>query len=97
MLADAWRDPAAFPIGKRVYLAIDRERDRAGKRLAEWFAAFYGRPQMADQVSVFGGPQEVVDGLAEVVRGGAQFLLLNPVFDEREHLEQLASEIIPKL
>ena len=97
MLADAWRDPAAFPIGKRVYLAIDRERDRAGKRLAEWFAAFYGRPQMAEQVSVFGGPQEVVDGLAEVVRGGAQFLLLNPVFDEREHLEQLASEIIPKL
>ncbi len=97
MLADAGRDPAAFPIGKRVYLAIDRERDRAGKRLAEWFAAFYGRPQMAEQVSVFGGPQEVVDGLAEVVRGGAQFLLLNPVFDEREHLEQLASEIIPKL
>jgi probable F420-dependent oxidoreductase len=97
MLADAWRDPAAFPIGKRVYLAIDRERDRAGKRLAEWFAAFYGRPQMAEQVSVFGGPQEVLDGLAEVVRGGAQFLLLNPVFDEREHLEQLASEIIPKL
>ncbi len=97
MLADAGRDPAAFPIGKRVYLAIDRERDRAGKRLAEWFAAFYGRPQMAEQVSVFGGPQEVLDGLAEVVRGGAQFLLLNPVFDEREHLEQLASEIIPKL
>lgn len=97
MLADAWRDPAAFPIGKRVYLAIDRERDRAGKRLAEWFAAFYGRPRMAEKVSVFGGPQEVVDGLAEVVRGGAQFLLLNPVFDEREHLEQLASEIIPKL
>ena len=97
MLDDAKRDPAAFPIGKRVYLAIDRDRARAGKRLAEWFTAFYGRAEMAEQVSVFGGPQEVVDGLAEVVRGGAQYLLLNPVFDEREHLEQLASEIMPAL
>jgi probable F420-dependent oxidoreductase len=97
MLDDAGRDPAAFPIGKRVYLAIDRDRARAGQRLAEWFAAFYGRPQMAEQVSVLGSPQEVIDGLAEVVRGGAQFLLLNPVFDEMEHLEQLASEIVPKL
>jgi probable F420-dependent oxidoreductase len=97
MLAEARRDPATFPISKRVYLAIDRDRDRAGKRLAEWFAAFYGRPQMAEEVSVFGGPQQVIDGLAEVVRGGAESLLLNPVFDEREHLELLASEIIPKL
>jgi probable F420-dependent oxidoreductase len=97
MLEDARRDPAAFSIGKRVYLAIDRDRARAGKRLAEWFAAFYGRAAMAEQVSVFGTPQEVVDGLAEVVRGGAQYVLLNPVFDEREHLEQLASEIMPVL
>jgi probable F420-dependent oxidoreductase len=97
MLADARRDPAAFPIGKRVYVAIDRDRARAAKRLEEWFGAFYGRPQMAEQVSVLGSPQEVIDGLAEVVRGGAQFLLLNPVFDEMEHLEQLASEIVPKL
>ena len=65
--------------------------------LAEWFGAFYGPPEMASPVSVFGGPQEVVDGLAEVVRGGAQYLILNPVFDEREQLEQLASEIMPAL
>ena len=97
MMDEAKRDPAAFPIGKRVYLAIDRDRARAGKRLAEWFAAFYGRAEMAEQVSVFGAPQEVVDGLAAVVRGGAEYLLLNPVFDEHEHLEQLAADIMPKL
>ncbi len=97
MLAEAKREPAGFSIGKRVYLAIDRDRARAGKRLAEWFGAFYGRPEMAEKVSVFGGPQEVIDGLAEVVKGGAQYVLLNPVFDDMEHAEQLASDIMPKL
>jgi probable F420-dependent oxidoreductase len=97
ILAEARRDPAAFPIGKRVYVAIDRDRGRAGRRLAEWFGAFYDRPAMAEKVSVFGSEQECIDGLAEVVGGGAQLLLLNPVFDEIEQLERLAKEIAPKL
>lgn len=97
LLARARRDPGTFAIGKRVYLAIDRDKARAAKRLAAWFGAFYGRPEMAERVSVFGGPQECIDGLAEVVRAGAQLLLLNPVFDDMEHLEQLASDIVPRL
>jgi alkanesulfonate monooxygenase SsuD/methylene tetrahydromethanopterin reductase-like flavin-dependent oxidoreductase (luciferase family) len=97
MLAEARRDPATFPIGKRVYLAIDRDRARAGKRLAEWFGAFYGRPALAEQVSVFGSAQECIDGLGSVVRGGAELLLLNPVFDEMEHLDQLAADVLPRL
>ena len=96
LLADAGRDPARFPIGKRVYLAMDRDRARAGKRLAEWFGAFYGRPDMAEQVSVWGDEQACVDGLGEVIAAGARFLLLNPVFDEAEQLERLA-EIAPTL
>jgi hypothetical protein len=31
------------------------------------------------------------------VRAGAQHFLLNPVFDEMEHLEKLASEVMPRL
>jgi len=97
LLEEAGRDPAGFATGKRVYVAIDPDRARGRRRLAEWFAAFYGRPEMAERVSVIGGPQEVVDGLGEVVRGGAQHLILNPVFDEMEHLERLATEIVPKI
>lgn len=97
LLGEARRDPAAFPVSKRVYLALDRDRDRAGRRLAEWFGAFYGKPQLAAQVSVWGGPQECLDGLAAVVAGGAGMLILNPVFDELEQLEQLAAEVAPKL
>jgi alkanesulfonate monooxygenase SsuD/methylene tetrahydromethanopterin reductase-like flavin-dependent oxidoreductase (luciferase family) len=97
LLREAGRDPEAFPIGKRVYIAVDSDRQRAGKRLAEWFGAFYGRPQMAEEVSVWGSPDECVDRLREVVAAGARLLLLNPVFDEMEHLEQFASVIAPKL
>ena len=97
MLEDAGRDPARFSIGKRVYIAVDRDRARAGQRLAEWFGAFYGRPEMAAQVSVWGDTQACVDGLAAVVAAGARFLLLNPVFDDAEHLERFAADIAPKL
>jgi probable F420-dependent oxidoreductase len=97
LLKDAGRDPAAFPLGKRVYIAVDEDRARAGRRLAEWFGAFYGKPELAAEVSVWGGPQECVDRLAEIVAGGVGFLMLNPVFDEMEHLELLASRIGPKL
>ena len=95
-LKDAGRDPATFALGKRVYIAIDRDRTRAGRRLAEWFGAFYGKPERAAEVSVWGEPRECVDRLSALVAAGAGFLMLNPVFDELEHLEQFASQIAPK-
>ncbi len=96
LLTDARRDPATFPIGKRVYIAVDADRGRAGRRLAEWFGAFYGKPELAEQVCVWGDAAQCAEGLREIVAGGAQFLMLNPVFDEREHLDRLA-ELVPKI
>ena len=90
ILAETGRAPASFPIGKRVYIAVDRDRARAGKRLGEWFGAFYGRPELAEQVSVWGDADACVEGLRAVMAAGATFLMLNPVFDEREQLERLA-------
>lgn len=97
ILAEARRDPASFAVGKRVYVAIDPDRARAVRRLSEWFGAFYGNPDLAERVSVLGGVEECVDRLREIIAGGARFLILNPVFDELEHLERFASEIAPKL
>jgi len=96
-LGEAGRDPATFGVGKRVYIALDDDRERAGARLAEWFGAFYGKPELAAQVSVWGGAGACIDGLAEVVASGARLLLLNPVFDEADQLERLAKTVIPKL
>ena len=97
LLEEAGRDPARFPLGKRVYIAVDHDRARAGRRLAEWFGAFYGKPELAAEVSVWGDPGECVDRLSEITAAGVGFLMLNPVFDELEHLDQFASEIAPKL
>ena len=97
LLEEAGRDPARFPLGKRVYIAVDHDRARAGRRLAEWFGAFYGKPELAAEVSVWGDAGECVDRLAEITAAGVGFLMLNPVFDESEQLEQFASRIAPKL
>jgi probable F420-dependent oxidoreductase len=91
------RDPAKFPISKRVYLAIDDNRERADRRLREWFQMRYRNAAMAPQVSIWGSVAECTDKLREVVRAGAQHLLLNPVFDEMEHAEVLAREVMPHL
>jgi probable F420-dependent oxidoreductase len=97
LLEEAHRDPAKFPISKRVYLAIDDNRERAEKRLRAWFGERYKNADMASRVSIWGGVAECVDKLGELVRAGAQHFLLNPVFDEIEHLEKLASDVMPRL
>jgi probable F420-dependent oxidoreductase len=96
-LAEAGRDASRFPISKRVYLAVDEDRERARRRLVEWFGGFYRDASLAERVSVWGPPDECAARLREVVAAGAGLLILNPVFDEREQLERLANEVIPQV
>ncbi|MBI3249340.1 MAG: LLM class flavin-dependent oxidoreductase [Deltaproteobacteria bacterium] len=96
-LDEAKRDPATFAISKRVYIAVDNDRDRAERRLREWFALRYKSADMGSRVSIWGSRQECLDQLGDLVRAGAQHLMLNPVFEEIEHAELLASDIVPKL
>ena len=91
------RDPAEFPISKRVYIAVDDNADRAERRLTEWFGAWYGRAEMASEMSVWGSVGACVEGLQEVIDAGAEMLMLNPVFDYEWHLETLMSEVGPAL
>ncbi len=93
----AGKDPKDFAIGKRVFLAVDKDRERAGRRLKEWFKFFYNRPEQANRVSVWGSPEQVVEGLQEVVAGGARLVILSPVYDMAEQMEILASEVVPHL
>jgi probable F420-dependent oxidoreductase len=96
-LDEAKRDPKDFTVSKRVYIAVDDNRPRAERRLRDWFGMRYKNADMAPRVSIWGSRAECIDRLGELVRAGAQHLLLNPVFDEMEHLELLASDMIPKL
>ncbi|MBO0846317.1 MAG: LLM class flavin-dependent oxidoreductase [Nocardioides sp.] len=101
-LAAQGRDPASYPIGKRVYLAVDDDADRARAAVAEGLDRLYGGavPGIKD-VPVCGTPQDVVAGLREVADAGAELLVLNPlgtsVAEDREQMERLAAEVIPQL
>jgi len=87
------RDPAQFSVSKRVYIAIDNNRNRAERRLKEWFAVRYKRAEMATLVSLWGSGQECTDKLNKLISAGARHLMLNPVFDELEHLDTLAEVV----
>lgn len=97
LLDEAGRDPATFRISKRVYIAVDNDRDRAEKRLRDWFAVRYGNADMASRDAIWGSAAECTEKIREIVDAGAQHLMFNPVFDEMEHLDCLAEEIIPSL
>ncbi|MGH7267148.1 MAG: LLM class flavin-dependent oxidoreductase [Candidatus Rokuibacteriota bacterium] len=96
-LREAKRDPASFPVAKRVYLLVDPDTSRARERLREWFGWFYGQPALADRVPVIGGVAECIEGLREVRAAGAGLILLNPVFDEAEVVERYARELVPEV
>ncbi len=96
-LHEVGRDPQTFRLSKRVYIAVDDNRDRAERRLREWFGLRYKNADMASRVSIWGGRAECIEKLGQLVRAGAQHLMLNPVFDEMEHLVLLAGEVVPHL
>ena len=92
-LEKAGRDPAKFPISKRVFLAIDEKPDVARAELHRWFSVVYRNPDGADASGVHGTPEQVRERLEQLVSMGANHLLLNPVDRHPEQLEALAAII----
>ena len=90
-LEKAGRDPAKFPISKRVFLAIDDKPDVARAELHRWFSVVYRNPDGADASGVHGTPEQVRERLEQLVSMGANHLLLNPVDRHAEQLEALAA------
>jgi probable F420-dependent oxidoreductase len=84
------RDPASFPISKRVFLSVDERPDRAKAELTRFFATAYRNPDRADASGVFGTPEHVHERLEALVAAGANHLLVNPVGRYAEQVEALA-------
>jgi probable F420-dependent oxidoreductase len=99
LLESAGRDPSAFPFAKRVYIAVDNDRERAGRRLAERLGGYSrgGSGPAHERIAVWGSVDQCLDGLRKVVDAGAELVLLTPLFDEAEQLEVFASEFKPAL
>ena len=66
-LEELKRDPATFMIGKRVYIAVDKDKARAEEKLNQWFNQVYGVGDIASSAAIYGGEQECVDKLGEMV------------------------------
>jgi probable F420-dependent oxidoreductase len=92
-LEDIKQLPADFPKAKRLYLAIGDNLPR----LREWFGAFYHKPELADQVAVWGSPDQLAGEIKRMKDAGVSHILLNPVFDEEDQMERLAADVIPKI
>jgi probable F420-dependent oxidoreductase len=89
------RSVEAFPVAKRVYIAVDDDAARARRRLGAALEGLYGRDPIA--VGVYGPPDACAAGLRQVVQAGAGTILLNPMFEETEQMERLAAEVMPQL
>ena len=96
-LDESKRDPAGFAYGKRVYLAVDKDNARAEERIREWFQRRYKNAELGPRVAIWGSAEECSEKIQELVRAGAQHIVFNPMFDELEHLEICAKEIMPHL
>ena len=94
------RDPAAFRVAKRVYVAVDENPDVARARLTEGLVRLYGYFGLAERiprVGVAGRPLDVAEVLQSIVDAGTDLLVLHPLYDEAEQLERLAADVVPLL
>jgi probable F420-dependent oxidoreductase len=84
------RDPKAFPISKRIFMAVDERPEVARRELNRWFTDVYHNPPGTDFSGIHGTPEQVRERLEEVVAMGANHLMLNPVSNYVEQVEALA-------
>jgi probable F420-dependent oxidoreductase len=97
-LADSGRPAAEFPIAKRVYIAVDDDSARARSRISAALERLYGRrSEEIAAAAVAGSPGECAAQVADVAAAGAELVLFTPMFDQAEHAERLAADIIPRV
>src|ERR1044071_3673611 len=97
MLAAAKRDLASFHFAKRVYLAVDNDEARGERRIRQWLEQRYKNADMGPKVCIWGSAPKCTEKIQAIVKAGAQQIVFNPMFDEKEHLEICAKEIMPHL
>jgi probable F420-dependent oxidoreductase len=97
-LAEYGRDPADFPIAKRLYIAVDDDSSRARSRINDAMERLYGRrvPDI-EAACVAGTPADCAAEVARAAEAGAELILFTTMFDQAVQAERLATEVIPRL
>jgi alkanesulfonate monooxygenase SsuD/methylene tetrahydromethanopterin reductase-like flavin-dependent oxidoreductase (luciferase family) len=95
-LADAGRDPAEFPIAKRLYIGVDDNASRARHRMNAAIAGMYGRPvPEIEAAAVAGTPAQCAAEVARVAAAGAELILFTTLYEPDEQAARLAADVIP--
>jgi len=92
-LEAAGRDPATFPISKRVFMSVHERPEIAQAEVHRWFSLVYRNPDLTSTGGVHGTPEQVREQLEGLVAMGANHLLLNPVTRYTEQVEALAEVV----
>lgn len=87
------RDPAKFPVSKRVFLSVAERREDAKAELDRWFQKVYRRPGGAGDGDVYGTPAQVREQLETLIAAGANHLLVNPTGRYLEQVDALAEVV----
>jgi alkanesulfonate monooxygenase SsuD/methylene tetrahydromethanopterin reductase-like flavin-dependent oxidoreductase (luciferase family) len=97
-LASAGRPLGEFPIAKRLYVGISADADRARERVNAGLAGIYGRRVPAIEEAAFAGTvSSCVSAVRSIADAGAELILFTPLFDVPEHMELIATEVIPRV
>jgi probable F420-dependent oxidoreductase len=92
-LEEAGRDPASFPISKRVFMSVHERPEVAQAEVHRWFSVVYRNPDLTTTNGVYGTPAQVREQLEALLAMGANHLLLNPVTRYTEQVEALAEVV----
>jgi probable F420-dependent oxidoreductase len=97
-LRESGRPADDFRIAKRVYIAIDEDAGRARRRINAELERLYGRrsPDI-EAAAIAGTVADCARGLQQVDAAGAELILCTAMFEQAEHAERLAAEVIPRL
>ena len=97
-LAAAGRDPAAFPVAKRVYIGVDDNAGRARDRMSAAIARMYGqRVPSIEAAAVAGTPADCAAEVSRVAAAGAELVLFTALWEPAEQAARLADEVIPRV
>ena len=92
-LEAAGRDPATFPISKRIFMAVDDNPAKAKADLNRWYTEVYHNSDGTETSGLYGTREQVAARLEEFIAMGANHLLLNPVANHAEQVEACAAVI----
>jgi probable F420-dependent oxidoreductase len=90
VVEDEGRDPARFPIAKRVYVAVEDSVEVGTARLGGIIDGMYGASGLGARVSVAGPAEHIAAVLRGMADAGAHELVLTPMYGHLAQLEALA-------